>query len=311
MTGSRIIVGVDDSAGARSALSWAAAECGLRDSTLLLLHVPVHGAESWLGGWGSWGGGVRAADALGSMLLDELAFGTRLRFPQVPIDLLLGHGDPAGTLIDLSAVADLVVLGTTGPGGNLLSLIGSVSARVAAQARCPVAVVPQELQLPGPAGPAPTVVVGVSATAAGTAALRFAFDEAHRRGCGVTAVRAEPAPEPGTAPGPAAGSAVGPAAGPGLAEARLRAELAEFTERFPDVPVTPLVARTHPAEAVLQAARTAALVVVGAHHSDEPWSSRLGPVPQTVLHHTRCPVVVIGTPHAHYPEHPAAVPAEA
>jgi len=270
----RIVVGVDESVGARSALSWAAEECQLRDDTLLLVHVSR--PDRWLNRYGD--AGARAGDTLGSMLLDELAFGVRLRFPDLPLDLLLGHGDPADTLLDLSAMADLLVVGTTGSGSNLLSLIGSVSSRVAAQAHCPVVVVPERRVLTAvPRDPA-TVVVGVSDTAAGAAALRFAFAEAHRRGLGVTAVR-----------GSAGGSA----------DELPRLDLADYTSQFPDVPVTPLALRVEPAEAVLQAARNAELVVVGAHHSDNRWSSRLGPVPQTVLHNTNCPVVVIGTPRRH------------
>jgi nucleotide-binding universal stress UspA family protein len=49
-----------------------------------------------------------------------------------------------------------------------------------------------------------------------------------------------------------------------------------------------------PSEALLIAARTAQLVVLGCHHSDDRWSTRLGPVAATVLHQSPCPVVVVG-----------------
>ncbi|MFL6163812.1 MAG: universal stress protein [Jatrophihabitantaceae bacterium] len=223
----------------------------------------------------------------GTTLLAALRRTTQFCHPELAVEVLLGHGDPAGTLIELSLRAELVVLGTTGVGGNLLSLIGSVSSRVAAQAYCPVVVVPEQ-----PAGPAvdPTIEVGIADTAAGAAALRFAFDEARRRGVSVTAVRAQATgrgtAQPTNAPLPPD-------------EAALPAALVSCRQQYPDVPVRVLLSRTDPAEAVLRASQHAELVVIGAHHSEDRWSSRLGPVPQTVLHHTNCPVVLIGTPHQH------------
>lgn len=304
MTGGQILVGVNDTIGARSALNWAAAECRLRNGGLLLVHVPLPSHDPAF-----VEPALLAGDLAGSMLLDEFGWQLRIRHPDVPVELLLGHGDPAGTLTDLSAMTDLVVLGTTGAGSNLLSLIGSVSARVAAQAHCPVVVVPEQPTMDAARSSHDTIVVGVSDTAAGMAAMRFAFEEASRRGVSVTAVRAwqvdaftQPdALTPIDALPPIdAWITEQPEASvdspPPAAERRLEAELAGFRQQYPNVPVKPLLVPARPADAILQAARTAVLVVIGAHHSENRWSSRLGPVPQTVLHHTSCPVVLIGTP---------------
>src|SRR6476646_3943321 len=105
MTGGRILVGVNDTVGARSALNCAATECQLRDGSLLLVHVPLAShapafAES----------ARRADDLIGSLLLDELGWQIRIEHPDVRMGSLLGHGDPADTLTDLSATTDLVVL---------------------------------------------------------------------------------------------------------------------------------------------------------------------------------------------------------
>ena len=184
MTGSKIVVGVNDSPGARSALAWAATEGRIRGGQLVLVHVP---ARPWTESPADTE--ANGAELAGLALLDGLVSWVHGRYPDISVQAVLGHGDPADSLIDLSALADLLVLGTTGVGSNLTSLIGSVSSRVAAQAHCPVAVVPEQL----PAGAArskdPTIVVGISDTAAGHAALRFALDEASRRRAGVTAVR--------------------------------------------------------------------------------------------------------------------------
>jgi nucleotide-binding universal stress UspA family protein len=51
------------------------------------------------------------------------------------------QGNPAKVLIDQSAKADLLVVGTRGHGGFRGLVIGSVSQHVAAYAKCPVTVV--------------------------------------------------------------------------------------------------------------------------------------------------------------------------
>lgn len=279
---SRILIGVNATEGSTVALHWAAAECRLRDGELWLVHVPAPETGPSL----IWSDEqARTIHAGNSMQLDDLAGATRVAYPDIAVEPLLGHGDAADTLIDLSALADLVVLGTTGLGGNLMSLIGSVSSRVAAQAHCPVVIVPRQLAMRSARVADPTIVAGIAHTTAGELALHFAFDEARRRRISVTAVQAweteEPAPD-GTSK-------------QAEAERRLLAMLAAVQAHHPGVSASASLQRGHPAEAVLRAARDAELVVLGAHHSDNRWSSRLGPVPQTVLHHTSCPVVLVST----------------
>jgi nucleotide-binding universal stress UspA family protein len=52
-------------------------------------------------------------------------------------------GDPAAVLIDLSAHLDLLVCGSRGYGPLRAVLLGSVSRRITAEARCPVIVIPR------------------------------------------------------------------------------------------------------------------------------------------------------------------------
>jgi nucleotide-binding universal stress UspA family protein len=270
----RILVGVNATEGATLALNWAAAECRLADGELWLVHVPSLQTDPSPSRSQEQARAVQLGNA---RWLEDLATATRAANPDLAVHTLLGHGAAADTLIDLSALAELVVLGTTGLGGNLMSMIGSVSSRVAAQAHCPVVIVPGQLAVRPAAEP--TIVVGVAYTPAGELALRFAFDEARRRRLSVTAVQAWEA-----------------ANDPAELDRRLQAKLTGLQTEYPEVSATASLHRGDPAEAVLRAARDAELVVLGAHHSDNRWSSRLGPVPQTVLHHTNCPVVLVGTP---------------
>ena len=243
MNNQRIIVGVDGSVGARTALEWAVDECRLRGCTLLVLHAL--GARD--GHLVAGDPGVGAYDAFAEQLLTGHAAAASVRRPGVPVTTLLSRGLPADTLIDLSTNAEMVVVGTRGSNGFTSTMLGSVSHRTAVHAHCPVAVVPQRPSLPR-TGHAPRVVVGVTGGHAGRLALEFARHEAHVRGAALQTVRAD----------------------------------------------------GEPAEALLRAAQDAQLLVVGCHHSDDRWSTRLGPVPTSILHRSPCPVVVVGAAHGSY-----------
>src|SRR6266496_287884 len=141
VTSNRIVVGVDGSPGARSALLWAADECRVRRQMLLVVHAPdladtvaVNHADE---------PAVRSLDEVGERMLSEHAAAASARQPSVVVTTLLGRTPAADALIGLSADSELIVVGTHGRGGIISSILGSVSYRVAAHAHCPVAVVPE------------------------------------------------------------------------------------------------------------------------------------------------------------------------
>lgn len=248
MTSPRIVVGVDGSPEARSALLWAADEAALHGCGLLVLHA------------------ARPADgATGQALLNGQVALASARQPAVPVTMLLSDTPATAALVELGQSAQLLVVGTRDRSDITTSLLGSVSHRTAAHARCPVAVVPGRSALPR-AGEAP-VVLGFSDGPAGRAALEFAADEAARRGASLHIVLAPPVQHP---------------------------NLDQVRGRHPDLHVDAVVADDEPAEALLRAARQAQLLVIGCHHSEDPWATRLGPVPAAVLHRAACPVIVVG-----------------
>jgi hypothetical protein len=65
----------------------------------------------------------------------------RVLFPGIDVRTKLVHGHPAQALIDSSAGAELVVVGSRGRGGFAGMLLGSVSQAVLQHAACPVAVI--------------------------------------------------------------------------------------------------------------------------------------------------------------------------
>ena len=292
---SRIIVGVDGSAGARSALLWAADEASIRRDSLLVLHAPGPSDTASIRKAGE--PAILALDEAGERLLQECLSAASARQPGVPVTTLLSHARAADTLIDLSRDADLVVAGTRGVNAPFSTILGSVCHRVAAQAHCPVALVPEAAAL-STRVPTADIVVGASGGSAARLALGFAVDEAGRRGATVVAVR--------TFSGAFAEAPRRPAAGradrlDGHANESFERDRESFERDLepiraarPDVPIVSSLVVAEPAEALLAAAGTAQLIVIGCHHSDDPWSTRLGPVPNAILDRAPCPLVVVG-----------------
>ena len=136
-----IVVGVDGSPGSRKALTWAAAEAAMRNSDLHVVNVWEH---TLLPPAGSVSvsehyvpdASQRTADDLIRVVKEELG-----DEPPVLVSPRVKQGSPAKVLIEESAGADLLVVGTRGHGGFAGLVLGSVSQHVAAYAKCPVTVV--------------------------------------------------------------------------------------------------------------------------------------------------------------------------
>jgi nucleotide-binding universal stress UspA family protein len=163
----RIVVGVDASPGARRALAWAAAEASLRQAVLQVVHAyhsmslaaPVyfgsqHTYDASVGAAGepepeltasvhrreAFEEAVRSqADELLEALLGEL--GETVSGVEVQ-QTVVEDRHPAEALVQLSADADLLVVGSRGRGGFSELLLGSVSHAAVLHAVCPVVVVP-------------------------------------------------------------------------------------------------------------------------------------------------------------------------
>ena len=65
---------------------------------------------------------------------------TASSFPNVPVSFLAGTGRPAEVLLTQAVGAELLVVGSRGMGGFAGLVMGSVSQKVLAHARCPVAI---------------------------------------------------------------------------------------------------------------------------------------------------------------------------
>jgi nucleotide-binding universal stress UspA family protein len=209
-------------------------------------------------------------------------------FPQLDVSAVLRDLAAAQLLVELSAEAALLVVGTRGRNRLAGLLLGSVSQSVAGRSRCPVVLVSERAALDA----GPDVVAGVSDSAAGRAALRLACAEAALRGAPVRAVRSLAETEYTIEP---------------YADLHLDAEqwrqgqqalldqcVAEAAEAYPDVRITPQLVGAPAHLALVDAARDAALLVVGCRRPDAAYLSRVGPVASWLMRESPVPIALAG-----------------
>lgn len=137
----RVVVGLDGSTGSARALAWAAANTDRLG--------PIQPVAAWTYPW--W---AVAPFSPGTVLppprstfhddVSRVAEGMLEAVdPADRLELLTVHASAGSALVEASADASLLVVGTRGHGGLVDGLLGSVSMHCVNGARCPVAVVPE------------------------------------------------------------------------------------------------------------------------------------------------------------------------
>jgi nucleotide-binding universal stress UspA family protein len=269
---SPVVVGVDDSGESLRAVEWAAGEAERRRQPLQIVHafiwpllrVPLGPAP----GAPPEGGLRHAAERI---LATALARAQAVA-PGLDVTTSLPESAPIPALLHRSRQAGLLVVGSRGLGEVGGLLLGSVGARLAIEAVCPVVVVRGSTTPRGP------VVVGIADHDDTEALIAFAFAHAARTATALTLAHV---------------SAEGSASPSRLALPEH--SLALWQERFPEVAVVQASLNGHPGKTLVHAAAQASLLVVGSHHRHEISALMLGSVSQTVLHHAACPVAIIHT----------------
>jgi nucleotide-binding universal stress UspA family protein len=150
------------------------------------------------------------------------------------------------------------------------------------------------------------VVVGVDGSPASQAALRWAVEDARRRGCAVDAVSAWHADY---------GVMIGPLPAEVLAEVTpqaLKAAAQKVLDRavqgFEGVEIRRILVEGDPRDVLFNASENAALLVVGNRGHSRLVEAILGSVSAYCVHHASCPVVVVRELKVEQ-ERPAAEPA--
>lgn len=277
-------VGTDD---IDAALMFAAEEARRTRSALHLVHViQIPADEAYAGAYGG-------ALEVGTGTLDlAVARARELAGPDVVVTCeRIDDGWIVADLVGRGDAGRMVVLQHRKLGKLRRVFGGSVANGVAARAHVPVVSVPEGWS-PSSARPA-LVTAAIQDPQEASLLLRTAFEEAGLRGASLVVLH-----------------------GWWLASgydvvvvdqdyrdqwaARFRDEIAPVLtavrEDFPDVEVTVRVLHAPPAEAVLDAAETSDLLVIGRRHHLLPLGTHLGPMARAVLGHSACPVLV--TPEA-------------
>jgi nucleotide-binding universal stress UspA family protein len=289
MVSALVVVGVDGSASGLAAVEAAAREARLRGAELRVVHAflwPAMHVPLGPSPLGPEEGGLRN---MADRLVAEAVERARAVAPEVEVSHAVVTGEPLTVLETQSRTAELVVVGSRGMGGFVGLLVGSTAVHLASHGRCPVLVVHEQPKTDGP------IVLGVDGSAAGEKAVDFAFAEAGLRKAPLVALHAwttwsAPLPSPQDASAPYAN----PPGALAEEEERLLAEaLAGHRERYPDVVVEHKVVQGGAREALIEASRSAQLVVVGARGRGGFTGLLLGSVSQALLHHSHCPVAVV------------------
>lgn len=265
-----IIVGVTDAPASRRAVDWAVARAVERRQPVELIAV-VGGA---IGVVGEESVVAEAASQTQRLLDDEVA---RLAGSGAQISTRVERGNPVAKLLDASADAALLVIGSDYKGPEAGPVRGVHGMRIAAGAKCPVVVVP-DLELGDRSG----VVVGADGSEVSEAAIAFAAAEADRLGEPLIAVAVWTpleAPRNAIAVYPEVYLTNMQAA----TEEILALSLAGLASTYPDLEVIRRVERGYPSSVLITIAKTARLTVLGTHGRGAIARFLLGSISQEVL----------------------------
>lgn len=276
---SEVVVGVAGTPSSEDAVRWGAAAADARGADLVLVHavgLPVAGYE------GIWDDA--AGQGVADMLAREAAVAAE-GHPDLKVRTEIDMESPGLALTRRSETAALLVVGTrrTTPQHRVFS--GSLAYQVVAGSQCPVGVVPPSSRVPEN-----RVVVGADGSRDSLAAVRAAAREADRTGAVLHVVHAWKEPTVLASMGWV------PPELPSSVKDEERVVLAESTaglaEDYPDLEVERTLVEADPASALLTAAATARLLVVGSHGRGGVARMLLGSVSHAMVLHAPCPVLV-------------------
>jgi nucleotide-binding universal stress UspA family protein len=289
----RVAIAYDGSPAARRALLWAADEAASRNAILRIVHITPDPDAYLVGGWGAPAftldtAGEKEIRIEEATLLEEARAIATKRQPELKIQSMRRGGSITPALIEEANTALMLVMGARGLGSFAAMVIGSASIQVSGHAKSPVVIVHNDT----PHDDHGPVVVGVDGSEMSTTALGEAYDYASRHGLPLTVLHAWGVP---------AGDILGytvamPIDIDEIESDELRATaiaMAGHAERYPDVQVTLRVTQGRAAEALIEASKTASLVVVGSHGHGGFYGTMLGSVSQAVLKGAVSPVNVV------------------
>jgi nucleotide-binding universal stress UspA family protein len=301
MRSPRMVVGVDDSTGARVALRWALRQAQATGATVDVVRIYDFGT-AWIDldqgaeEVAEWRGRTASKARVElHRVVDEaiadLAASEAFR-PPPDVQALIVEGHPAQLLVDLAKEADLLVVGSRGRGRLGGLVLGSISQHCVERASCPTAVVMAD-------APIKRIVVGVDGSQSAQAALAWAVQEAAVTGACVDAVCAY-----------IYTIALSHHA---LSQVPFDERLRQDAWRVVDeaisgladtrgVTINPIVCEGQPADVLVACATDADLVVLGTRGLGSLKGLLLGSVTRRVMTRVACPIVVVPAPFTPKPQ---------
>ena len=282
-----VVVGVGDE-NSLTAVNWAATEAVRRGVDLVAVHV-VNEAQRWslnrtahsrVTGIDSGTSEARSARKLLTKVAESLA----TSHPELIVRTQLVAGDVAPVMGALSERSTLIVIGgkrqALGRAGHLAGVLGG-------HGRAPLVVVhSDDTEQSGP------VIVGIDMGPEAKAALDVAFDQAARRNVPLHVIHAvqRPVAEPST-------GLLVPVSDVYATEASITHSLVTgWHEQYPKVEVVERTQEGAAAQALIDAASNASMIVVGSHGRGTLAALLLGSVSRTLVGRAPCPVIVVPSP---------------
>ncbi|MEO6199940.1 MAG: universal stress protein [Cryobacterium sp.] len=274
----KVIVAVDGGPASRAAVEWVLERAATGPLTLELTTVVELG-------WAPAGGPEDDFHLVYERAISEAGRRVHEAAPSIRRTSVVRRGTPVDELIRASSTGDLLAIGTNKTGFMAGAVYGTLPLRLAAHSRCPLFVIPANWT-----PRSGSVVAGVEDDAISDVALDFAAREASRLGTNLVIVHAWAIP-----------ATLGLDDGAMIPFDALREAheeiLARAVERIraehPDLAVSAVLEQGSSAQALVDAALDAALLVVGTHGRGAIAGLILGSVSHDVLLNLPCPVAVV------------------
>jgi nucleotide-binding universal stress UspA family protein len=273
----RIVVGMDGSPTGEAALRWALGEAAVHDGSVTAVMAWSYLEQHHADGSEDFDPAYGEDDAR-----EALRASVERASPAGHVEQRTICDLPVDALVSASATADLLVVGARGLGGFKGLLLGSVSEQVLQHSACPVAVVRAGAETPtnGP------VVVGIDSSERSLEAMRWAAAEATARQATLHVVHAWDVPALAMPVTTGVLSALR-----GNAQAVLDAALSD--PALADTKVEGHLPCMGAAQAILECAADASLLVIGSRGAGRLRRTLLGSTSRQLAHHATCPIVVV------------------
>ncbi|WP_203566591.1 universal stress protein [Aestuariimicrobium ganziense] len=285
----RILVGVDGSEDGLRAVAYASRSATLSGAGSIHL---VHAVDDAVLA-GAWGvvydpGSLERVGRSAVEEATEYAVGLGVDPSRVHGDVVLGNA--SAVLAKMSGDHDLLVTGRRAVSGFERMFVGSTSVSLASTAKCPLVVI-SAASSPDETGRKRLIAVGVDGERHSETTLRYAFEEAQRRGARLLVANVQSQVPAGVFGGyrltEEAQQQVLDAA-----RAQIESQVGALAGHYPDVEYEIEVQMGHPVDVLIATTEKVDLLVMGMR-APSVMGFSIGGVTRAVLAHAACPLCIV------------------